>query len=258
MASPVDVPGAATAQVVQTYRLREDLVVVRLVGDLIPFEPGQSLAVTVPAAPRGARRYSPAMPPSRDGKYEFHVRAVPGGWVSGSIVADTREGDVWALDAPAGDLRVDPSDDDVVMISGGTGLAPMLAILRDLARRRTPPRVRLFMGGRSPRDLYAADMVWLMAREYPWLTVLPVTERPENPPHRDPWFDAAEENRLLAMPDATYGPDRLLPGRVGEAAARRGPYPNQRVLVCGSPAMASFTVRALETTGTPPENIRRG
>lgn len=258
MVSPVDIPGTATAQVVQTYRLREDLVVVRLVGDLVPFEPGQSLAVTVPAAPRGARRYSPAMPPSRDGKYEFHVRAVPGGWVSGSIVTGTRDGDIWALDAPAGDLRVDDTDDDVVMISGGTGLAPMLAILRHVARRRTPPRVRLFMGGRSPRDLYAADMVWLMAREFPWLTVLPVAEHPTDPPHPDPWFDAAEENRLLAMPDATFTADRILPGRVGEAAARRGPWTDQRVLVCGSPAMTSFTVRALETTGTPPENIRRG
>lgn len=249
---------AAEAQVVQCHRLRRDLLVVRLVGDLVPFDAGQSVAVTVPSSPHLPRRYSPALPPSRDGKYEFHIRAVPAGWVSGGIVHNTREGDIWTLGDPAGDLRVDDTDDDVVMVAGGTGLAPMRALLVDLARRSRPPRVLLYVGGRSPRDLYAADMLLLMARSVDWLTVIPVVDRPDDPPYRDEFFEAAEQQRLSVAPDSGFVPEDYLYGRVGEAVARRGPYPSARVLVCGSPAMMAFTMRALITTGTPAENIRRG
>ncbi|MBP1115584.1 FAD-binding oxidoreductase [Rhodococcoides corynebacterioides] len=246
------------AQVVQCHRLRRDLLVVRLVGELVPFAAGQSVAVTVPTSPHLPRRYSPALPPSRDGKYEFHIREVPAGWVSPSIVRETREGDIWTLDDPAGDLRVDDTDDDVVMVAGGTGLAPMRALLLGLARRPRPPRVRLYVGGRHPRDLYAADMLSLMARSAPWLTVIPVVDEPVDPPYRDEFFDAADAVRLQTAPDSGFAPHEYLVGRVGEVVARRGPYLAQRVLVCGSPAMSSFTTRALVTTGTPAENIRTG
>lgn len=248
----------AEAQVVQCHRLRRDLLVVRLVGDVVDFEPGQSVAVTVPSSPHLPRRYSPALPPSRDGKYEFHIRAIPAGWVSGVIVNDTREGDIWTIDDPAGDLRVDDTDDDIVMVAGGTGLAPMRALLLDLARRPRPPRVNLYVGGRSPRDLYAADMLSLMARTADWLTVIPVVEKMTDPMYRDEYFDAAETRRLQTAPDTGFAAGDYLQGRIGEVVARRGPYLSQRVLVCGSSAMSAFTLRALTTTGTPVVNIRHG
>lgn len=79
-----------SSTVVEHHRLREDLAVVRLVGDVVPFRPGQYVDVSVPQNSRLLRRLSPALPPSHDGKLEFHVKTVPGGWVSGSIVKDTQ------------------------------------------------------------------------------------------------------------------------------------------------------------------------
>lgn len=91
-----------SSTVVEHHRLREDLAVVRLVGDVVPFRPGQYVDVSVPQNSRLLRRLSPALPPSHDGKLEFHVKTVPGGWVSGSIVKDTQPGDVWQILDPRG------------------------------------------------------------------------------------------------------------------------------------------------------------
>ena len=224
---------------------------VRLEGDYVPFRAGQSVSVTVPRSPHLPRRYSPALPPSLDGKFEFHIRKVAAGWVSGPIVEDTRVGDVWQIDDPRGELSVDDSDRDVVMIAGGTGLAPMRALVLDLGRRDNPPRVHLIIGGRSPRDLYAADMLWMLEGQAPWLTVVPVVDSLDELPFRDPWFERAEIERVAGAPDAGFGIDEIEVGRIDEVVAKWGPYLDHQVLLCGSPRMADATVRALVDGGTP-------
>ncbi len=137
-----------SSTVVEHHRLREDLAVVRLVGDVVPFRPGQYVDVSVPQNSRLLRRLSPALPPSHDGKLEFHVKTVPGGWVSGSIVKDTQPGDVWQILDPRGNLSVDENGPTVIMVAGGTGLAPLRSIILDLAQTPNPPQVYLFFGGR--------------------------------------------------------------------------------------------------------------
>ncbi|WP_068275642.1 FAD-binding oxidoreductase [Aldersonia kunmingensis] len=236
--------------VVEHHRLREDIAVVRLIGDAVPFRPGEYVTVTVPQAPHAPRLLSPALPPSLDGKLEFHVRAVPGGWVSGSIVADTRPGDIWQIDAPAGGhLHIDDSGRDVVLIAGGTGLAPLRALILDMLRNPNPPRTYLFIGGRSPRDLYAADMLTLLADELPWLTVIPVVERIDDPKRPDDWH---EYTRV----DIGFGEEQYLAGRLPEVVAEHGPFLDHQVLLCGSPGMTSVTIDRLVAGGTPFENIR--
>lgn len=241
--------------VVQYHRLRNDLAVVRLEGDVVPFVPGQSVSVAVPRYPELTRRYSPSLPPSLDGKLEFHVRAIPAGWVSGSIVNETRPGDVWQISDPRGGLHVDRSGGDVVMIAGGTGLAPLRAILLDLTRWEHPPNVTLFMGGKSPRDLYAGDMLWLMAAELPWLTVVPVVDQLHEPWAPDRWNDRI--HREIASTTAFFEPEHCWEGNLPDVVAVQGPFPGKQILVCGSPGMEAATVRALVEIGTPVESIRR-
>ncbi|ATL71118.1 oxidoreductase [Nocardia terpenica] len=238
-----------SSTVVGHHRLRHDLAVIRLIGEFVPFAAGQSLEVQVPQHPGLRRRLSPALPPSLDGKLEFHVRTVPGGWCSGSIVADTRQGDEWLVGAPAGWMSVDENATDVVMIAGGTGLAPMCALLHDLSRRPVPPRTHLFIGGRSPRDLYASDMLYLLAEKFPWLTVIPVVESPEDPNWVDEWY---ERSRV----DIGFDVNEMLEGTLADVVGDMGPLLNHQVLVCGSPGMTRATVDRLIQTGTPAEAIR--
>ncbi|MFI5781072.1 FAD-binding oxidoreductase [Nocardia sp. NPDC051570] len=238
-----------SSTVVGHHRLRHDIAVIRLIGEFVPFEAGQSVEVQVPQHPGLRRRLSPALPPSLDGKLEFHVRTVPGGWCSGSIVADTRPGDQWLITDPAGWMSVDDWTTDVVLIAGGTGLAPLRALLLDLARRPEPPRTHLFIGGRSPRDLYASDMLYLLAGEMPWLTVVPVVESGDDPN----WIDEWHENCRV---DIGFEVDEMLEGTLADVIGDMGPLLNHQVLVCGSPAMTRATVDRLILTGTPAEAIR--
>ncbi|APE37611.1 oxidoreductase [Nocardia mangyaensis] len=239
---------AWTATVVGHHRLRNDLAVIRLIGDFVPFEAGGSVEVEVPQHPGVRRRLSPALPPSLDGKLEFHVRVVPGGWCSSSIVADTKPGDQWRIHAPYGVFAVDPEATELVLIAGGTGLAPLRAQILDLARRDTPPRTYLFYGGRSPRDLYAADMLFLLAGELPWLTVIPVVESPEDPALPDEWHEQTRS-------DIGFAPEEMLYGTLADVASSHGPFDRHQVLVCGSPAMVHTTVDRLVEAGTPQANI---
>ncbi|WP_069165496.1 FAD-binding oxidoreductase [Nocardia altamirensis] len=238
-----------TATVVGHHRIRHDLAVIRLIGEFVPFLAGQSVEVTVPQQASMRRRLSPALPPSLDGKLEFHVRTVPGGWCSGSIVADTRPGDEWTIRAPQGTFAIDPAGDDVVMVAGGTGLAPLRAQILDLTRVPDPPHTYLFFGGKTPRDLYAEDMLYLLSGELPWLTVIPVVESPDDPGWIDEWY---ERSRV----DITFPPDEVLFGTLADVMASHGAFDSHQVLVCGSPAMVRATVDRLLANGTPPERIQ--
>ncbi|WP_307828650.1 FAD-binding oxidoreductase [Antrihabitans sp. YC2-6] len=237
------------ATVVEHHRLRRDVAVVRLIGDVIPFVSGQSVAVSTPQHPLVVRRLSPALPPSLDGKLEFHVKAVPAGWMSGSIVAETKPGDVWEFTEPAGQMRIDDSGRDVVMIAGGTGLAPFRSLILDAARKAEPPRTYLFFGARTPRDLYASDMLFLLDAELPWLTVVPVVEHLVDPDWTDEWYERTKV-------DVGYGLDDLLAGRLGDVVSAHGKFTAHQIFVCGSPGMTRATIEQLTAGGTPMENIR--
>ncbi|TWH15768.1 NAD(P)H-flavin reductase [Rhodococcus rhodochrous J45] len=253
--SPSETETAVTATVVEHHRLRHDLVVVRLECDdaIVDFRPGQYVDVAVPQRPTLPRRLSPALPPSLDGKLEFHVRTVPGGWVSGAIVADTQPGDVWQIGAArGGDLHIDDTGRIVIMVAGGTGLAPLRSLILDTARRPDPPRTFLFTGARNPRDLYAADMLMLLSEALPWLTGGAVVETLEIPDIPDPWFDRIAPRIDEFGPD----PDELLEGSVDEVVTSYGAFGDHQVLVCGPAAMVRTTAQRLIETGTPVENIR--
>ncbi|MEV5648286.1 FAD-binding oxidoreductase [Nocardia sp. NPDC052254] len=245
----LDAPTEWSSTVVGHHRLRHDLAVVRLIGEFVPFEAGQSVDVQIPQHPNMRRRLSPALPPSLDGKLEFHVRTVPGGWCSGSIVGDTRPGDEWRISNPAGFLTVDEHTTDLVMIAGGTGLAPMRSLLLELSRRPQPPRTHLFVGGRTPRDLYASDMLYLLAGEMPWLTVIPVVESAFDPNWPDQWYESCRV-------DIGFQAEEMMEGTLADVIGDMGPLLHHQVLICGSPGMTQATLDRLVNTGTPAEAIR--
>lgn len=227
-----DGPAWWSATLIDHQRRARDLAVVRLHPDHpVPYLPGQYVSVEVPQRPRLWRYLTPASAPREDGILEFHVRAVQNGWVSRAIVAESQPGDVWRIGPAMGRLKVDrTAGRDVVMVAGGTGLAPMRAILEELAQWGENPRVHLFYGGRVRADLYDLPYLISMAATNPWLTVVPVLE-------------------------SEADTDTMEQGTLADVVTRYGAWVDRDILVAGSPAMIRSTVSRMLVAGTPLDRI---
>lgn len=240
-------PGPASwqATVAEKYRLSRDLAVVRLrATQPLRFAPGQYLEVQIPQWPRTWRHLSPSIPPNPDGELEFHVRAVPGGSISNSIITETQVGDVWTLAQSHGTLHVDTGS-PVLMIAGGTGLAPLRALIIEMSYRTDSPPVHLFYGARYPADLYDLSRLWRIAATNPWLTITTVVED-----ETDPWWSTpAEQSGHIAL--------ERLQGQLADAVLDYGTdWTERQVLIAGSPDMVATTRRRLLIAGVPASRMQ--
>ena len=151
-------PAWWVAEVIRHERRCPDLAVLTVrPGQPFPYQPGQYLSVQVLRWPRVWRNYSIANAPREDGSLDLHIRAIPGGQVSTTLVQDTRVGDTVLLGPARGSMVADHSSArDILCIAGGTGFAPMKAIIEGLGAQpgQAARRVRLFVGARRRADLY--------------------------------------------------------------------------------------------------------
>jgi NAD(P)H-flavin reductase/hemoglobin-like flavoprotein len=226
-------PASWLGRVVEHERLGWDIARITVqTSEPLPYRAGQYVSVETPQRPRLWRYLSPANAPREDGSLTFHVRAVTGGWVSRAVVAHSRVGDTWRIGPAMGRMAVDPaSGREVLMVAGGTGMAPIKALLEGLTRRDDPPRTQVFVGGRSWDDLYDFPALRKLSYDNPWLDVVPVVERD----------------------DADSGAEV---GTLADVVTRYGSWADHDALVCGSPAMIRATVSRMLVAGTPLDRIR--
>jgi NAD(P)H-flavin reductase len=148
----------------------------------LPYEPGQSVTVQTDLRPRLWRTYSIANAPTGDGVLELHVRARDGGPVSGALVRHTSVGSVLRLGPPLGLMVLDPeSDRDLLLVGIGTGMAPLKALVQQVARLEIPRRVDFFVGARSADGFYDLPALRELEQQHPWLHVVLVATRQEDP-----------------------------------------------------------------------------
>ena len=104
----------------------------------------------------GPRAYSMANLPNSAGEWRFVIKQVPNGKGTATLFAAT-EGARFEIDGPYGLAYLRPAPRDILCIAGGSGLSPMLAIVRAAARdaRFEGRRITLCYGGRTPADLCA-------------------------------------------------------------------------------------------------------
>jgi NAD(P)H-flavin reductase len=226
-------PATWLGRVAAHRRVGWDLAVIEVAAsEPVPYRAGQYVSVETPQRPRLWRYLSPANAPRSDGTMDFHVRAINSGWVSRAIVAHSRVGDTWRIGPPMGRMHIDPrSGRDVLMVGGGTGMAPIKALLEELIRRPKPPHTQVFIGGRTWEDLYDFDTLRTLSYSNPWLDVVPVVEKEE----------------------AASGAER---GTLADVVTRYGAWADNDVLVCGSPSMIRATVSRMLVAGTPLDRIR--
>ncbi|ROZ86278.1 FAD-binding oxidoreductase [Gordonia sp. OPL2] len=237
-------PALWSAEVVEKFRITRDLAVVRLLATSpLRFEPGQYLEVQIPQRPKTWRDLSPAIPPNPAGELEFHVRAVQGGTVSSAIVGETRVGDVWFFAQGHGTLHVERSS-PVLMLAGGTGLAPLRALLIEMSKRADSPPTHIFYGARYPGELYDLAVLRRIATTNPWLTITAVSEETS-----DPWWITS-----MATPESLGISHHI--GTLADAVSAAGPWNEHQVLLAGSAAMIEATRRRLIISGVRASRIQ--
>ncbi|MUN41975.1 globin domain-containing protein [Actinomadura litoris] len=237
-------PAWWNGQVVGVERRRFDIAVLRVQPDRpLPYLPGQSVAVEVPARLRHWRYYSMANAPRPDNTVDFHVKLVDGGPVSTVLVRSTQTGDRIRMGAPIGTLTLDESSRrDVLLVAGSTGLAPLKAILEQLVRRPAPPRVHLFFGARDRDALYDLEDLTKLAQRHPWLTVVPAVS------------DESAGHGFSALLQSGGG--EVEHGNLPDVVARRGPWDDHDAYVCGSPEMVGRTAERLTRLGVDRARVR--
>ena len=175
----------------QTVRLVERRLVARDMLELTfqapvaaEFRPGQ-YALLYPPGAEGARAYSMSNLANEAGLWQFIVRRVPGGRGSNALFDRVHIGDELVLDGPYGHAYLrDDNEREVVCIAGGSGLAPMLSIARqvlgqaDALGRPAPRRVRFFDGARTIADLCGEALLADMPQAL--LSYLPVLSEPSD------------------------------------------------------------------------------
>jgi naphthalene 1,2-dioxygenase ferredoxin reductase component len=133
----------------------------------IEFSPGQYAQLQF--TPEHIRPYSMAGLPGDD-TLEFHVRVVADGRVSGYIANQLKPGDAVRVSGPLGTAYLRRKHEGpMLFVAGGTGLAPILSILRAAVADSMPNPIHLYFGVRSPRDIYGLDWLAELARCHPAL-----------------------------------------------------------------------------------------
>jgi len=225
------------AEVVSVERRTMDVTVLELRPEqAYDYLPGQSFAMEIPQRPRLWRYFSPANAPREDGVIELHVQLVDGGQVSGALVRSVQVGDTVKIGAPVGDQLAWSGGDrrDLLMVAGGTGLAPLRAVLEGVDRvwqaEGSGPHVQLLHGARVPWSLYDRQRLNALAADRPW-------------------FEYTE----VVSDDHSFPGARGLVGSVAAASRSRD---GRVAMVCGGPQMVSHAVDELMAAGTPADHIR--
>lgn len=124
----------------------------------IAFNPGQYVQVHIPGTTL-TRSWSIASPPSQPGRIELNIRCVPGGAATaGWVFAGLTTGHQVALTGPYGRFFLRPTrDEPALLIGGGTGLAPLKAIVRHVLESGAAQSLYLYHGARTRADLYDVD-----------------------------------------------------------------------------------------------------
>jgi NAD(P)H-flavin reductase len=169
--------------------------------------------------------------PRDDGLLEFHVRLIDGGAVSMALTSSQVVGTELRLGSPVGVLTLsDPgSGRDLLLVAGSTGLAPLKAILDQVAALARAPRVHLFFGARTADGLYDLESLEKLAAEHEWLTVTPAVSA-------DPKF-AGET------------------GSLPDVVARHGDWSGHDAYLAGPTEMVRDAVARLTSTGMTQDHI---
>lgn len=132
------------------------------------FLPGQFFTLVADVDGRPVRRaYSASSAPGVS-RLEVTIKQVDGGRFSTHVHQNLRVGDHLSVRGPSGSFHLDPTAaDDVVLIAAGSGVTPMMSVIRTLLAGPAAGRIALLCTNRSTEDVIFADELLRLEREHP-------------------------------------------------------------------------------------------
>ena len=225
-------PGPLKARVVEVIRETSDahsLVLEPADGDHTRFgyRPGQFLTIRVPTTrPEGAARcYSLSSSPVCDEKLKVTVKRTRGGYGSNWICDDVTEGDVLEVLRPAGTFVPASLDEDLLLLAGGSGITPVMSILKSCLRGGTGAVFLLYANRDENSVIFRDELVALTAEYGERLTVV----------H---WLESVQG----------------LPSAASLAALTRS-CADREAFVCGPGPFMDLAVRVLADLGVPGRRV---
>jgi len=222
--------------------LREETATTRTVVFDVPDWPGHvagqhvDVRLTAEDGYQAERSYSIASPPDGQ-RVELTIQRVPDGELSTYMVGEMRVGDEAELRGPVGGWFVwQPEESDpVLLVAGGSGLVPLMAMVRERSRAGSAAPFSLLYSVRSPEVVLYAEELARRARDGDGLTISLL------------YSDSAPEG--TARPVGRIRPDDLaatgLPGGSGA-----------RAYVCGPTAFVEAVAGLLADHGYDPSSVR--
>lgn len=134
----------------------------------LSFLPGQYVNLAVPGTDQ-SRAYSFSSRPGAD-QASFLIRNVPGGLMSGWLTNQARGGDRMRFVGPNGSFFLRDVTRPLVLLAGGTGLAPLLSMLEVLADQGADQPIHLIYGVTHDGDLVEIDRIEALAARLPTIT----------------------------------------------------------------------------------------
>ena len=168
------------ARVEQIDALTEDVRRIRLKlprSQRMQFLAGQYIDILLPGGKR--RAFSIASSPSEKEFIELHVKYVDGGGFTGHVFDGMKPGEILRLEGPLGMFFVRlNSPRPILMMGGGTGFAPLKAMIEDLIHAGDERPITLYWGVRTEADLYANELIHEFADQHSNFRYVPVLSEP--------------------------------------------------------------------------------
>jgi methane monooxygenase component C len=196
----------------------------------LDFVPGQFVDIEIPGT-HTRRSYSMASV-AEDGRLEFFIRLLPDGAFSNYLQTGAKVGQRVALRGPAGSFSLHKSERARFFVAGGTGLSPVLSMIRQLKKESASQPATLFFGVTNHEELFYVDELKALQEAMPSLDV------------RVAVVNAAEGNGVAKGTVIDLMRAEL---------AKSGEKPD--IYLCGPPGMIEAAFAAAATAGVPKEQV---
>lgn len=222
------------ATVTASTEVTHDIKIIQLrTAKPMSFSPGQY--ATVQFTPDHIRPYSMASL-CTDKELEFHVRYVPDGRVTGYVFNQLKVGDAVRISGPLGTAYLRTRHQGPMLcVAGGTGLAPILSIIRGAIAAGMNNPIHLYFGVRSRQDLYGLEQLAALQRAHPDLRLQIV-------------LSAGDVNQSAINPMRTG----LVTDAIAEDIADLSGW---RAYICGAPPMVEAMSKLVKQRGVAQEHV---